>query len=62
MRFKSQIEQILQCKVDGMCARDQLVTEYLKSRSESFNELLNTKELDDKLIEALVKELNDERE
>ena len=61
MRFREQMEQLIQCKVSGICARDGLVTEHLKKGDQSFDDLLRTKELDDKLIGELMKEFNSER-
>lgn len=54
MQFREQVEQMLQCKVNGMCARDALVTQYLKERGDYDKDLLEAKRMDDELVVMLV--------
>jgi hypothetical protein len=37
MRFRKQMKQLIQCKVEGICARDKLVTHWTALRIESNN-------------------------
>jgi hypothetical protein len=39
MQFREQIEQLLNCKVSGICQRDKLVSEWVRLRIASNNEV-----------------------
>ena len=34
MRFRKQLKQLIQCKVEGICQRDKLVSQYIANRVE----------------------------
>jgi hypothetical protein len=60
MQFREQIEQLLNCKVSGICQRDKLVTEYLSDREQAIGDLLESKVSDDNLLIKLMETLDDE--
>ena len=55
MQFRDQVEQMIQCKVNGMCARDGLVTEAMKQKTQDLDGMLRVKDLDDRLLVQLLK-------
>ena len=59
MQFRDQVEQMIQCKVNGMCARDGLVTEYLKNRTDHWDQIFQAKQSDDYLLVEILKALNE---
>jgi hypothetical protein len=67
MKFREQIEGLVQCKSDGICKRDNLVTVWLSKQIEGqdtddkdFHALLLAKESDDNLLVKMLEKLNDE--
>jgi hypothetical protein len=60
MQFREQIEQLLNCKVSGICQRDKLVTKYLSDREQAIGDLLESKVSDDNLLIKLMETLDDE--
>ena len=59
MQFRDQVEAMLNCKVSGMCARDGLVTEELKKKSERFDQFFQAKVADDNLLVEILKALHE---
>jgi hypothetical protein len=67
MKFHQQVEGLVQCKADGICKRDNLVTVWLSKQIEGqdtddkdFSALLMAKESDDNLLVKMLEKLNDE--
>lgn len=62
MQFREQIEKLIQCKVDDICARDALITRYLINRSDTsngqFDSLLENQQMDNQFILELIRILD----
>jgi hypothetical protein len=66
MKFHEQVSGLVQCKADGICARDKLMTVYLNKQimgedtdDTIFATILSAKESDDKLVIEMLEKLND---
>ena len=59
MQFRDELESLIQCKVSGMCARDGLVTEYLKNRVDHWDQVFQAKQSDDYLLVEMLKALHE---
>jgi hypothetical protein len=67
MKFHEQVGELVQCKADGICARDKLVTVWLNKQimgedtdGTDFDTLLKAKESDDNLLVKMLENINDE--
>jgi hypothetical protein len=67
MKFHEQVSGLVQCKADGICARDKWMTVYLGKQIEGqeaddsvFHALLMAKESDDNLLVKMLEKINDE--
>ena len=59
MQFRDELESLIKCKVSGMCARDGLVTEELKKKSERFYQFFQAKVADYNLLVEILKALHE---
>jgi hypothetical protein len=66
MKFHEQVSGLVQCKADGICARDKLMTVYLNkqimgedTQDTTFYTLLAAKESDDKVVVKMLENLNE---